>query len=140
MYLFTGKNLIIFLLVAALLTPGLSNAEISFQSQPSDGTSGIFNNLPAPVSDLIKWGRDINTSLNNQIGKYINMSPIQSPVNLNQISQMNVTEWLQSTLQNSFLSGIYSMIVNVLQLVGNLAIWLLGVATDLIKQGLSFLR
>lgn len=140
MILFTKKNLFISLAAATLLAPGLSSAEISFQSQPSGGTSGIFNNLPAPVNDLIKWGRDINTSLNNQIGKYINITPIQSPVNLNQISQLNATEWLQSLLQNSFLSGIYSVVVKILQLVGNLVIWLLGIVTDLIKQGLSFLR
>ncbi|GEM_PF-4742854 len=127
-------------MVALLLTPGLSSAAISFQPPSSDGTSGIFNNLPAPVSDLIKWGQDINGTINSQIGKYVNVAPIQSPVNLNQISQMNVTKWLQSALQNSFLSGIYSMVVKILQLVGNLAIWAFGVAADLIKQGLLLLR
>ncbi len=140
MRLIIRKNLIIFFAAAALLVPGLSSAEISFQPPSSGGTSGIFNNLPEPVNDLIKWAQDINSSLNSQIGKYINMAPMQGPVNLNQISQMNVTEWLNSLLQNSFLSGIYSVVVKILQLVGNLAIWALGVVTDLIRQGLALIR
>ena len=140
MNLFAGKKIIILSVAVFLLAPELSSAEISFQSPPSDGTSGIFNNLPAPVSDLIKFGQDISNSINGNIDKYINIAPMRSPVNLNQIGQINVTEWLNGFLQNSFLAGIYSVVIKIIQLVGNLAIWVLGLAIDLIKQGLALMR
>ncbi len=135
----TKRDLIVFLTAAALLAPGLSGAAISLQSTPSNSVSGIFNNLPAPVSDLIKNFQDLSNSINSQVGRYINIAPTQGPINLNQISQLNITGWLRGLLQNSFLSGIYSITVKVFQLVGNLAIWILGILTDLIKHGLSLL-
>lgn len=139
-----GKYLFIFLALTALIFPAQSMAELSFQStMPSSaGVNDILNNLPAPLTNFINSAKDISNSLNTEVGKYIGTSPIQIPnnlnqVNLNQINQLNVTQWLQNTAQNSSLSGIYSIAIKMVQAVGNLALWILGIVADLLRQVLS---
>jgi len=98
----------------------------------SAGINDILKNLPAPISDLINNAKNISNSFNSGASN----APIQIPTNINQISQLNITSWLQ----NGSFSGIYSAAIKILQLAGNLALWILGIVTDLIKQGLSLIH
>ncbi|HUX35701.1 MAG TPA: hypothetical protein VMV71_01550 [Candidatus Paceibacterota bacterium] len=140
------KYSFIFLTVLVFIFPSSSMAEVSFQSTMSSpsGVNDIFNNLnlPAPLTDFINSTKDIGSSLNNEVGKYISTSPIKIPSNfsISQVNQLNLTQWLQNAAQNSSLSGIYSIVIKMVKAVGNLALWMLGIVTDLIRQGLSLIH
>ena len=142
MKLFTAKNLSILAIAVFLLAPGLSNAEISFQpAAPSqDSVNSFINNLPQPLSDFVKSAKDISSSLNTQIGRYVGTAPVKIPTDITQLNQTDAVNWLQNILQTGFLSGIYSAVVKIIQLVGNIVVWALGFAADLVKQGLSLIH
>ncbi len=139
MKLFAVKNLSMLMAAIFLLMPALSNAEISFQSAaPSqDSVNSFINNLPQPLGDFVKSAKDISSSLNTEIGKYVGTAPVKIPTD---ISQLNASNWLQNLLQTGFLSGIYSAVIKIIQLAGNIIIWTLGFVTDLVKQGLSLIH
>lgn len=139
------KHIFLFSLLAVLSAPGFSSAEITFQSSPSSQSispSGILDNLPQPISDFIKSVKDIGNMASDQFGKYINTSALQSPVNinLNQLKDVNVTQWFQNISQNGFFGGLYQIVAKVLSLVGNLFVWILNIVTELIRQGLALLH
>ena len=132
-----------FSLIAVLSAPGFSRAD--FQSSPSSQSiniSGILNNLPQPINDLIKGAKDIGNMASDQFGKYINGSTLQSPVNinLNQLKDVNVTQWFQNIFQNGSSNELYQLVVKALSLVGNLFVWILNIVIELIRQGLALLH
>ena len=139
---FVKKYLFIFSATAVLILPAQSMAEVSFQSTmpPPAGFNDILNNLPAPLTEFINSAKSISNSLNTELGKYVSTSPVQLPTNFNQVNQLNLTQWLQNALQNNSLSGIYSIAIKMVQVVGNMAIWILGIVTELIRQGLSLIN
>ncbi len=144
MELFAAKNLSMLTAAIFLLTPALSNAEISFQpAAPSqDSVNSFINNLPQPLSDFVKSAKDISSSLNAEIGKYVGTAPVKIPTDITQLNlnQTDAANWLQNIFQTGFLSGIYSAVVKIIQLVGNVVVWGLGFAADLVKQGLSLIH
>ncbi len=137
------KNIFLFSLIAVLSMPGFSNAEITFQppSPEQVNPTEIFNNLPQPLSDLIEKIKDIGSGANDQFGKYINISALQNPinVNLNQLKDVNVTQWLQDIFQSGSSNGLYQLAVKALNLVGNFFVWILNIVIELINQALSLL-
>ena len=139
------RNIFLFSLIAVLSAPGFSMAEITFQSSPlsqSINPGGILDNLPQPISDFIKNAGDIGNMASDQFGKYINGSTLQSPVNinLNQLKDVNVTQWFQNISQNGSSNELYQLVVKVLSLVGNLFVWILNIVIELIRQGLALLH
>ncbi len=144
MKLFAAKNLWMLMAAIFLLAPALSNAEISFQpAAPSqDSVNSFINNLPQPLSDFVKSAKDISSSLNAEIGKYVGTAPVKIPTDITQLNlnQTDAANWLQNILQTGFLSGIYSAVVKIIQLVGSIVVWGLGFAADLVKQGLSLIH
>ena len=126
------------LFIAALLAPGFSRAEISFQPSPTTGFNGI--NLPSLFNEFINGAKNINNEINNQVGKYIGAAPAQNPVGLTKISQFDLTRFLRGILENSFLSGIYLILIKIVKSVGNFFVWILNAISELIKQGLLILR
>ncbi len=136
------KNIFLFFSVTALLAPGFSSAEISFQSSQPPTTGGILDNLPQPLNDFVKSAKDISDTVGNQLGKYINTSAFQGPVNvnLNQLKDINITQWVQDISQSGPSNGFYQLAVKLFSSVGNLFVWILNIVIELIKQGLSLLR
>lgn len=133
------KRILLGLTTAAILAfHGSSLADIKFQTQSPEGLD--LQNLPPPITDFVNGFSEISNVINGKVGQYIKVSPIQGPINFNQINQLNLTQWLQNLSQIPVIGDIYPIIVKILQLVGNLIIWILGVAMDLIRQGLSLLR
>lgn len=124
--------------------PGFSSAEIIFQSSPSKSInpSGILDSLPQPITDFIKSAKDIGINAGNQFGKYINTSAMQSPinVNLNQIKDINITQWFTNIFQINSSNSIYQLVVKIFSAVGGLFIWILNIVIDLIKQLLSLVH
>ena len=131
-------------MVGVFLAPGLSMAEISFQlnTQSSDGVNSFWDKLPQPLSEFIKNARDINNIINDKIGEYAVAGSTQGPINFSQLnlSQFDPTQFLQSILKNSFLTGLYLILVKILHFVGNLFISIFNIIIDLIRQGLSLLH
>lgn len=136
------KNIFLFFSVAVLLAPGFSNAEISFQSSQLPTPDGILNNLPQPLNDFVKSAKDISDTVGNQLGKYINTSAFQGPVNvnLNRLKDVSVTQWVHDISQSSLSNGFYQLAVKLFSSIGNLFIWILNIVIELIKQVLSLLR
>lgn len=136
------RTFFIFLSAGALLTPGLSAAALSLgtPSQFNSEITNIFENLPLPLHELIKDAENINSDVNVEIGKYSKTAPIQGPINLTQLNNFNLTQWLQNILHTGPLSTIYPIFIKIVNLAGNLAIWIFGLAVDLIKQGLALLH
>lgn len=138
------KNIFLFLLITVLSMPVFSSAEITFQPPSSEqvNSTGIFNDLPQPLNDLIEKIKDIGGSFNSQFGKYINTSALQGPinVNLNQLKDVNVTQWLQDIFQNGSSNDLYHLVVKTLSLVGNFFVWILNIVIELINQALSLLQ
>ncbi|MDP3948903.1 MAG: hypothetical protein Q8Q17_03065 [bacterium] len=108
--------------------PGLSIAEITFQTSQLPTPSGILNNLPQPLNDFIKSAKDISIAVGNQFGNYINTSAFQNPinVNLNQLKDIDVTQ-----------NGLYQLAVKLFTSIGNLFVWILNIVIEIIKQILS---
>ncbi len=136
------KYIYLFSLIAVLLTPGFSNADITFQPAQLPNPSGILDNLPQPLNDFIKSARDIGITAGNEFGKYINTSALQSPinVNLNQLKDINITQWFRNIFQIDSSNSVYQLAVKILSSIGNLFIWILNIVIDLIRQGLALLR
>ena len=133
------KYIYLFSLIAVLLTPGFSNADITFQPAQFPNPSGILDNLPQPLNDFIKSARDIGITAGNEFGKYINTSALQSPinVNLNQLKDINITQWFRNIFQIDSSNSVYQLAVKILSSIGNLFIWILNIVVDLIRQILS---
>ncbi len=136
------KYIYLFLLIAVLLMPEFSSAEISLQSSQLSTPSVILDNLPQPLNDFVKSARDIGGMASNQFGKYINTSAFQGPinVNLNQLKDINVTQWFRDIFQINSSNSIYQLAVKILSSIGNLFIWILNIVIDLIKQILSLVH
>ncbi len=134
------KKILVIFTTVVLLIPTLSLAEISLQTPQSTLN---LQSLPSPFSEFIGNLRDINNSFNTQISKYFSISPIQAPISFEQISKLSPNQWIQNIqnmFQNTPLSGLYSIVVKIIQTVGNIVLWILETAIDLIKGGLSMLR
>lgn len=132
------KIFLLLVLTAVLFPPRLSLGTITFQNQSS---GGINTEAFSPqINEFINGLKDINGKINSKVGQYLNVSPAVSPINFNQINRLNIAQWLENIIQLPVIRDIYPLIAKILQLVGNLIIWILGLVTDLIKQGLAVLQ
>lgn len=126
----------------SVILPGMAIAEFSFQQAQNVSAGGIMDNLPPQLKDAINGIKDISADINNRIGKYIGTSPLQSPINVNfnQLENINLTQRIQSIFQSGSSNDVYQLAVKIIQLVGNLILWILNIVIDLIKQALALLR
>lgn len=127
------KNIFLFSLAAALLTPAFSMAEITPQPTQSPSPGGILNNLPQPLTDFIKSAENLGIAAGNQFQNYVSSPALQNPINtgITQLKGINI---------GSIPNNIYQFVVKIIQLVGGFSIWILSIVIDFIKQGLSLLH
>jgi hypothetical protein len=124
-----GK-IIIFSIIAAT---AVSFAGFAFaQTGPSwnlpnvQSPNDLLNNLPAPISDFINSAKQIGDNLYTK------------SQNLN-INSVNPTQWFDS-INNWFIGVTGISLAGIIKGIGNLIVWVLSVALDLIKWLLSLIR
>ena len=93
---------------------------------PKINTDNIINNLPAPISDFVNNAKQIGTN-------------IQTKSSNLQVSSLNPTNVFDGI--NNWFTGVTGIsFTNAIKTIGNLMVWTLSSALNLLKWLLSFIK